>query len=58
MTQCRNTLGHLRCVREGGHAGPHRQGMTVWGDRLPAWLERAKDAPNGLAKILNSDGAA
>jgi len=52
MTQCRDQLGNLRCTRDGGHNGPHRAGMTLWAARMPEWLRRAQDRPNGLARDL------
>lgn len=59
MTPCRSNLGRLVCVRDGGHAGPHRNGLTIWPQdyNLPAWLKRARLSEHGLARDLTSKGA-
>jgi hypothetical protein len=58
MTTCRDSLGSLSCVRDGGHSGPHRNGLVVWAQRVPEWLRRSKDLPYGLARDLTRNGGA
>ena len=43
MTRCRDEHQNLRCVKDAGHDGLHRNRLTAWGFREPVspWVQRA-----------------